>query len=441
MLDPARKQIVDSLNSLLDQEMLERDRAQVRVVGSGRTKAARRTWSKLHRDKYRTQVSSVDDVPRVIDDLIGIRITCNNLVDQRRVQLLLEALSERSELAEGDVVVRQTGSARNYVEDVKASGYRAYHCNLLSWVTVGLKRHQVVAELQVRTVLQDAWGELTHEDTYQAGSIPRLVVPLSRRLADLLRTLDDLAEDLRQELDQHEAETVTSAPSESVDTTSFPRSTSADLTNASEFLRGVVLALQEPMDLASIAWSVRKEFGDTPNWFGTGSFKSLLLAAVPDVRILEEGPSYVMPKGYVGNPVGLSTSLERGGLPDAILFLRRVDRSFPTLKPTQFGVCFQIISELLSARPTSDLTLPAINELSKEARDRSEELNSPIPRSVFGYVLKALAWRRGRGTEPGDVGTDFLNTVLERIAGLGYSVGESGRSEIATFLGLDGGGQ
>lgn len=439
MLDPARNQIVNSLNSLLDEELLERDRAQVRVVGSGRTKAPRRTWGKLHRDKYLSQVSSFEDIPKVIDDLIGIRITCNNLVDQRRVQVLLEALVERSELAEGDVLVRQMGSARNYVEDVKASGYRAYHCNLLSWVTVGLKRYQVVAELQVRTVLQDAWGELTHEDTYQAGSIPRLVVPLSRRLADLLRTLDDLAEDLRQELDQHEAETVTAASPDSNDPTRLLSSTTADLANASEYLRRIVLALQRPMDLASIAWSVRKEFGDTTNWFGMGSFKGLLLAAVPDVDILEEGPSYVIPKGFGGIPLVPLTPPERSKLPEAILFLRRVDRSFPILKPTQFSTCFQIVSELLNHLGPSELTIPIINDTSKEARNRSEQLDTPIPRSVFGYVLKALARRRGHGTEPGEVGKDFLTAVVERIAGLGYSVDESGYSEIATFLGLDGG--
>jgi len=62
----------------------------------------------------------------------------------------------------------------------------------------------------VRTLLQDSWGELTHEDTYsKSGELPPLVEVLSTRMADLLATLDDIAEDLRNELDRIDEAIVT----------------------------------------------------------------------------------------------------------------------------------------------------------------------------------------------------------------------------------------
>ena len=67
--------------------------------------------------------------------------------------------------------------------------------NLKTAVNAGLSREVVACELQLRTLLQESWGELTHEDTYKPGSSAlRLVTTLSRRMADLLATLDDMAE-------------------------------------------------------------------------------------------------------------------------------------------------------------------------------------------------------------------------------------------------------
>src|SRR5262249_47864668 len=59
----------------------------------------------------------------------------------------------------------------------------------------------VRCEIQVRTLLQHAWGELTHEDTYKPGvKVPELIKVLSKRLATTLAVLDEIAQDLRNEL-------------------------------------------------------------------------------------------------------------------------------------------------------------------------------------------------------------------------------------------------
>lgn len=296
VLDPTRESIARKLNSVLDEALTERDRAQVRVVGSGRTKATRRTWNKINRDKYRARFGRPDDATAIIDDLIGIRITCNNLADQRRVVEALAALPDRETLDPNDVLAVERDSQRPYVTEVKESGYRAYHLNLLAWADVGLQRVSVRAELQVRTVLQDAWGELTHEDTYNATEIPTLARPLTRRLADLLAILDDIAEDIRNELDRLDssAEVPEPAPDPPQD---LPTS---QFESAAAILLQRVEAAERPVDLASLAFAVRREVGSTDGWFGCGSFKAFLKQAVPNIRLNAYGPSYVIPTAYKG---------------------------------------------------------------------------------------------------------------------------------------------
>jgi len=146
----------------------------------------------------------------------------------------------------------------------------------------------VRGELQVRTLLQDSWGDLTHEDTYKPGApLPALVTTISRRLADLLATVDDLAQDLREELDR----LAQSAVEDEIG--------GADNNVILEETRKIVHSLNRPTPLATIASRLQATFGTgiRPNWLGWGSFKALLLAACPDVNIANYGPGYVIPAG------------------------------------------------------------------------------------------------------------------------------------------------
>ena len=202
-LEPALDRAMDTLQHELDDSLSDRDLARIRSV-SGRVKSKRRTWRKVNQQRYREQLVTVDDIPQIIDDLVGIRLTCTNLRDLEMVQAALENLPSRA--SKKRPLSLDPASERDYVDAPKESGYRGWHVNL----GVALEGSPVTIELQVRTLLQDSWGELTHEDTYsKAGELPPLVEVLSARMADLLATLDDIAEDLRNELDRiDEASTV-----------------------------------------------------------------------------------------------------------------------------------------------------------------------------------------------------------------------------------------
>ncbi len=92
----------------------------------------------------------------------------------------------------------------DHIQNPRPNGYRAYHlllevdCPIHGWV---------VAEVQVKTLLQDSWGALTHEDHYKsavnvlenAGSKPGdgLVHGLFKALGDSLAATDQIAQEIR----------------------------------------------------------------------------------------------------------------------------------------------------------------------------------------------------------------------------------------------------
>ena len=104
----------------------------------------------------------------VIQDLIGARIVCWFIDDCAGMRSLIEASNH----------LKVRGSVKDYMANPKKSGYRSIH--LLADVRYdGIKRHNegvdisdeaLVCEIQIRSKLQDAWGDVTHEFHYRAKS-------------------------------------------------------------------------------------------------------------------------------------------------------------------------------------------------------------------------------------------------------------------------------
>lgn len=123
----------------------------------------------------------------IIHDLIGARIICWFYDD---CYGLLELLKDSKRLKVTEDTIE------DYNVSPKPSGYRAIH--LLADVTYdqvvhSRNTHEIIAgtmscEIQVRTIFQDAWGELTHQMHYKVDEKQRrqyngLVASLADRLA------------------------------------------------------------------------------------------------------------------------------------------------------------------------------------------------------------------------------------------------------------------
>jgi ppGpp synthetase/RelA/SpoT-type nucleotidyltranferase len=313
-LEPARQTFFRILNEHLSRELSDFDANRIRISAS-RVKNPLRLWEKMQQERYADRISKLEDIPAVIDDLVGVRIVCNNLVDIEFLRSVLAAMPVSLADAQQSIAVK-AGSEKDYIADPKPSGYRAYHVNLVTIVPGATEITRISGEVQVRTLLQDGWGELTHEDTYKPGvNLPPLVVVLAKRLADLLATVDDLAQDLRDELDRlaqaaavgyaetgaaggGEPGADTGAADEHPDTARVAPRLVVD--EAARIVNG----LTRPASLASVATALQAAFGTglAPGWAGYGNFKTLLKSAAPDIKIVNAGPGYVIPQGATPSP-------------------------------------------------------------------------------------------------------------------------------------------
>lgn len=130
---------------------------------------------------------------RSIRDLVGIRVVCNNLGDVSRFcQLLEEKLNDEQIINKDD-----------FIRNPQPSGYRAVHFNVYINVSSSFPPNRIPCEIQIRTLLQDAWAELTHDDIYKIDdSLPE---DLKSRMGDLaihLAAADENAQKVRQRISQ-----------------------------------------------------------------------------------------------------------------------------------------------------------------------------------------------------------------------------------------------
>lgn len=182
---------------------VDRDRLTAQTA---RIKDPIRAADKLKRkvsDGRITEPKTVDDVVDALGDLIGIKVLCKS---PRDLHAFVDAL-ERA-CRDPECSVRFAKDPMDYVAYPKPSGYRAYHAVLLVRVATHQGDLDVKVEVQVKTRLQDAWGELTHEDMYKPGEALKPTKAhdeYARQMAELLLQVDLMADDLAAQLDSQTA--------------------------------------------------------------------------------------------------------------------------------------------------------------------------------------------------------------------------------------------
>ena len=445
VLEPALDRAMDALQRELDDALPDRDLARIRSL-SARVKSKRRTWRKVSQTRYRQRIETVDDIPRIIDDLVGMRLTCTNLRDIEMVQVALENLPRRP--GRRRPLGLDPDSERDYIEQPKQSGYRGWHVNL----NVHHDDVPVTCELQVRTLLQDSWGELTHEDTYsKAGESPPLVEVLSTRMADLLATLDDIAEDLRNELDRIDEEIVaeTALQADEAGEVSLDVGPGAD---AADLLLERWNSLDRPLELSSLAWSLQTEFGAevSDDWFGFRTFKRFLRAAIPDGEISSGRTAYLLPPGSgpsdaddtaaiaidiadvvheATEPAPAAADVSDSSdssddddveVPDEVRQLRRAERGFPIVVTGDWRRIYEHLAEAWQENGSDTPSNQMINQLTRSARDSAQSTGEPLSRRHLDYVIKAVlsATQSGEPLDADRIGDVFTTSVLERLAEL-----------------------
>lgn len=166
-------------------------------VPEGRIKDRCRAAEKLRRkepDFDPPPDCEIEALESILGDLIGVKILCKSARDQ---ELIVSDLVAQAT----DDVCALVGRVKDYASEPKPSGYRAVH--LAYKVRLPGVERPVHVEVQIKTMLQDAWGELTHEDLYKPGEAFKptafheaVALTMANLLAEVDRLADRLAEDL-----------------------------------------------------------------------------------------------------------------------------------------------------------------------------------------------------------------------------------------------------
>ncbi|MBD3337653.1 MAG: hypothetical protein GF353_01005 [Candidatus Lokiarchaeota archaeon] len=126
-----------------------------------------------------------------IVDVLGIRIVCNNLSD---IESIINMIKEET----GYIKIKKV---IDWVSNPRDDGYRAIHLRTVLKVPFRNVIKEIPCEIQVRTLAQDMWGRLSREDLY-GNNPPELIGTISKVISEQLSTIDDMAQQIRNELNK-----------------------------------------------------------------------------------------------------------------------------------------------------------------------------------------------------------------------------------------------
>ena len=191
---PIRKRMARELEILIEEAMSPLS-SRIRI--RGRVKSFESYYKKFIKLlKSKTAAHPTERLSARITDLIGIRVICPFLEDLAIVE---EYLKKTFTVVE----VERKGGDHTYRE----FGYESIH--LLVKIPDDILKRQAfpsdeIAEIQIRTILQDAWAEVEHELIYKAEFSP-FDKPLKRKLAAVNASLS-LADIIFQEIRSYQQE-------------------------------------------------------------------------------------------------------------------------------------------------------------------------------------------------------------------------------------------
>ena len=129
-------------------------------------------------------------VAQEMEDIAGIRIMCQFVDDIDKVVELLRARKDMQILYEKD-----------YVRNVKPSGYRSYHVIIKYLVNMADGPKEILAEFQIRTLAMNFWATAEHSLNYKYKQhIPNEIKDKLKRAADAAFELDEQMLEIKDEI-------------------------------------------------------------------------------------------------------------------------------------------------------------------------------------------------------------------------------------------------
>jgi putative GTP pyrophosphokinase len=154
---------------------------------SGRVKSVSSILSKARRKGIQ-----LDRLEELMEDVAGIRIICRFVDDINRVSDLI---------AERDGQDMEVVKVRDYVKNMKQSGYRSFHIIIRYPVVTALGKRFVFAEIQIRTLAMNFWATVEHSLRYKyEKQIPDELQKRLFKSADAAYMMDREISEIRDEI-------------------------------------------------------------------------------------------------------------------------------------------------------------------------------------------------------------------------------------------------
>lgn len=132
----------------------------------------------------------LDRIDREIEDIAGIRVMCQFVDD---IEKVVEIIRGRKDM--------QIMYEKDYVTNVKESGYRSYHVIIKYPVNMADGEKDILAEFQIRTLAMNFWATIEHSLNYKyKHEIPNNIKLKLKSAADAAFQLDEQMLEIKDEI-------------------------------------------------------------------------------------------------------------------------------------------------------------------------------------------------------------------------------------------------
>jgi len=151
----------------------------------GRVKTISSILEKAHKKNI-----AIEDVEEQLEDIAGIRITCQFVED---IDKVVEIIHSRTDM--------EVKSEKDYINNMKESGYRSYHIIVNYDVQTLIGSKKIEVEIQIRTLAMNFWATIEHSLQYKyKGGIPEHIRTKLSNAAEAILVLDNEMSSVRGEI-------------------------------------------------------------------------------------------------------------------------------------------------------------------------------------------------------------------------------------------------
>jgi len=186
-----RNEFQDTLKRIISLLKLRLGQLAARTGVRGRITESRiKRPAKVWENAKKAGLTAVEAFTRV-EDIIGIRIVCNNLSD----------IPPIVEMIRTDCSILNVIDVKDMVSSPLNIGYRASHVRAEFSDIFDRNKKKIPCEIQIRTLAQDTWARLSRADLY-GKDVPPSIRTLAHALSTQLSAIDEIGQLIRDELNQ-----------------------------------------------------------------------------------------------------------------------------------------------------------------------------------------------------------------------------------------------